>query len=157
MPNTSFAFESALAVVWVIVGCHLQRETESLRNQPTLRNLSTVFPFFPICLVRFHNSSRSLIHTMLYLSALLSFLPIAFAALELHPNTSSIYPFAIHLPLNKTSLPPPVLLFLHGSGSKGGVEDLGDKTRWDGVGWLLSQFDGGNKTGAQAIVAGDYL
>lgn len=94
---------------------------------------------------------------MLYLSALLSLLPIAYAALELRPNTSSTYPFAVHLPLDITTSPPPVILFLHGSGSKGGVEDLADKTRWDGVGWLISQFDSGNKTGAQAIVAEEYL
>lgn len=130
------------------------RETADFAKSVNLRN--RFFTFHPILVFPFR-LSHSLKSTMLYLSALLSLLPIAYAALELRPNTSSTYPFAVHLPLNITSSPPPLLLFLHGSGSKGGVEDLGDKTRWDGVGWLISQFDSGNKTGAQAIVAENYL
>ncbi|GAA5904687.1 uncharacterized protein JCM6883_003870 [Sporobolomyces salmoneus] len=87
----------------------------------------------------------------------------AFAALELHPSTSASYPFSIHLPLNSTnnntrnSTAPPAIVSLHGSGSRGTADEVGDKTRWDGVGWLISQFESGNRTGAQQIVAEEYL
>ncbi|GAA6060421.1 hypothetical protein JCM10212_002189 [Sporobolomyces blumeae] len=106
---------------------------------------------------------------MLSLFALLTAVPCALAALELHPNaSSSAYPFAIHLPLNRASSSssanssngtalPPVLLSLHGSGSKGTPDELANKARWDSIGWLISQYDGGNQTGAQQVVAEEYF
>ncbi|GAA5956482.1 hypothetical protein JCM3765_003458 [Sporobolomyces pararoseus] len=85
---------------------------------------------------------------------------LSLAALELFPSgTTSIYPFAINIPThNNSSTPLPVLLFLHGSGARGTQDELREKITYDGVGWLLSKFNSGNKTaGAQQIVAEDYL
>ncbi|GAA5908973.1 hypothetical protein JCM6882_004959 [Rhodosporidiobolus microsporus] len=79
----------------------------------------------------------------------------ALAALELFPSGAD-YPFAVHLPLAPTSSPPPAILFLHGSGSRGGEDALESQTLWDGVGWLVAQAEG-NNPGAQQIVAEQYL
>jgi predicted peptidase len=96
----------------------------------------------------------------------LSVLPASvFAALELFPTTAtSTYPFALHLPLNnnndnsaRSNPTSPALIFLHGSGARGTADELREKASYDGVGWLISQFDSGNKSGSQQVVAEEYL
>ncbi|GAA6019945.1 hypothetical protein JCM11491_006715 [Sporobolomyces phaffii] len=98
------------------------------------------------------------------IASLLGLVPVvALAALELHPDApGSTYPFALHLPTsnsnsNSNSSPPPAILFLHGSGARGTADEVATKATYDGVGWLLSQYDAGNQTGAQRVVATDYL
>ncbi|KAL8290015.1 hypothetical protein RQP46_002954 [Phenoliferia psychrophenolica] len=49
------------------------------------------------------------------------------------------------------------MLFLHGNGSNGAVSELGSKTLWDGMGLLISLYNGGNHTGAQQVLAEEYL
>lgn len=77
------------------------------------------------------------------------------AALVLYP-TSATLPFAVNVP---TLAQPPyaTILFLHGNGTNAGPSDLANHATWDGMGWLIGQYNSGNHTGAERIIVEEYL
>lgn len=81
---------------------------------------------------------------------------LGYAKLDLYPTESS-YPFAIHEPASMVDAVP-LLLFLHGAGAVGSASDLTSHVAYDGVGWMVSQYDGASKTtGSYADAAENYL
>ncbi|KAI5478925.1 alpha/beta-hydrolase [Pseudohyphozyma bogoriensis] len=79
------------------------------------------------------------------------------ANLDLYPDSTTL-PYAVHLPPSATKQTKlPAIVFLHGSGSAGPKSALSSNVLWDGVGQLVSKYDGGERTGAPKMVAENYL
>jgi len=76
--------------------------------------------------------------------------------------TGATYPYAVHKPAGSSSKRsssdlPPVIIMLHGQGSKGDKSQLTSNTLWNGWGMRISEYYNGNKTDVNTQTAENFM
>lgn len=67
------------------------------------------------------------------------------------------YPYVVHLPVSPATTPPPAILFLHGTGSRGPPSEMDLLCTWNGIGRRLLEYNSNNITVSSALIAEQFL
>ncbi|PRP73663.1 Phospholipase/Carboxylesterase, partial [Planoprotostelium fungivorum] len=86
---------------------------------------------------------------------LLCLFGLSVAEMKLY-NENGFYPYVLHEPEGGLAKPWPMVMFLHGSGSRADSDFL-SHAQWDGVGWLLGRWNRGVRGDAETIAAQKFF